>query len=228
LRAVFNHAVRKQHARTNLADNLRKRRIADGRKHVQPTPDPLSESATAALWRLLRHSEGVPERFLGVVLLTGLRADEAASLEWRHIRFDWPEPAIVIPPDERKAGVGVELPLTDLLHWYLADAGAQEGTPYVFPSVSASSGHVWRNQPKAQDRLSRQIEGHPAISPQRLRQTVRSGLARLGVEREVAEHVLGHGEGGIGRSYQGDTMYGRKLEALKAWHRRLDELAGIA
>jgi integrase len=81
--------------------------------------------------------------FLSLLLFTGLRRSEAASLEWADI--DLQGRILRLPAARTKAGRKLDLPLTDYVRDLLVARRALGNARFVFPSVGAS-GHI--SEPK--------------------------------------------------------------------------------
>src|SRR5262249_51331427 len=75
--------------------------------------------------------------YLELLLLSGLRKTEAASLECADV--DMTERVIRVPAVRSEAGKAVDLPMSDFLYDLLARRAALGKTRFVFPS---RSGHI--------------------------------------------------------------------------------------
>lgn len=78
----------------------------------------------------------VARDYLLLLLFTGLRRREAASLRWTDI--DLKERIIRIPAQRTKSGEALDLPMTDLVHDLLVARRALGDTVFVFPANSKS------------------------------------------------------------------------------------------
>jgi integrase len=82
----------------------------------------------------------VARDYLLLLLFTGLRRREAASLRWEHI--DLAERVIRLPAANTKAGRKLDLPMTDVVHELLtARRSVGRDGPFVF-SADSASGHI--------------------------------------------------------------------------------------
>lgn len=81
----------------------------------------------------------VARDFLLLVLFTGFRRGEAASLRWGHV--DFKGRVIRLPATNTKARRKLDLPMTDFVHDLLVARRAIGDAAWVFPSVS-NSGHL--------------------------------------------------------------------------------------
>jgi len=102
--------------------------------------------------------------------MTGCRVSEAANIavgEINTLKGQWR-----IPPDRAKNGHGITLPLHPLL-------GSVLGSGLQAPS-------------KVELQVDRQLTGMEPWVWHDLRRSVRSGLSRLGVDKDIAERALNH------------------------------------
>jgi integrase len=76
----------------------------------------------------------VARDYILLLLFTGLRRTEAASLEWSDI--DFVEKVIRVPSERTKAGRKLDLPMTDFVRDLLVARRAVERGEFVFPSRS--------------------------------------------------------------------------------------------
>jgi integrase len=131
LRVIWNAAAE---INPNLATNpvriLRRSWFAIARRERLVRPDELPKFYAAV--RALPNQ--IAADYLTLLLFTGLRREEAASLTWDDV--DLPGRVIRIPGARTKAGRKLDLPMTDFVHGLLAARRAIGHTHYVFPSNS--------------------------------------------------------------------------------------------
>jgi integrase len=131
LRVIWNAAAE---INPNLATNpvriLRRSWFAIARRERLVRPDELPKFYAAV--RALPNQ--IAADYLTLLLFTGLRRQEAASLTWDDV--DLPGRVIRIPGARTKAGRKLDLPMTDFVHGLLAARRAIGHTHYVFPSNS--------------------------------------------------------------------------------------------
>lgn len=137
LRLLFNHAIDRD-------DTIGKNpvRLARGQWHrekrrsgiVKPTELP-------AFWEGINNLENPIHRdYLKIVLLTGLRRNEAAALTWDEVDFQ--EKIIRLPGSRAKTHEALDLPMSDLVFDILvARRAVGNDGGFVFPSDS-KSGHL--------------------------------------------------------------------------------------
>ena len=200
----------------------------------------LSDIELAAFWRAsgkMGYPVGSAYRLL---LLTGLRLNEAAKLAWSEVQND----TLVIPPERMKGKNGKarehRLPLPSAAQDILAALPRYRSGKYLF-SYSAGERPVALASPNKRDldrRMVRMLkamarrrgEDHHTVELPRwtihdLRRNVRSGLAQLRVPRDVAESILAHRPPGIVGVYDVHAYEDEKREALEKWARHLATIA---
>jgi integrase len=203
----------------------------------------LNDDEIFAFWRSaqrMRYPVGPAYRML---LLTGLRLNEAAQLSWSELQGD----TIVIPPERMKAkdGTAVEhqVPLTQVLQEIIASLPRVKGGKYLF-SLSEGKRPLAMTGPIKTDLDRRMLLTLRALARRRgedqdqitllhwtnhdLRRTVRSGLSALRVPHNVAEAVLAHRPPGIVGVYDGHEYLDEKREALELWAQRIASIASPA
>ena len=134
LRALWNFAA----DRTELPVcpvRLTKQWFAEPRRttHVRTEDLPKFYKAVQAL------PNAVHRDYLTLLLFTGMRRREAASLRWDDIDFE--NKMLRIPSERTKGKVELRLPLSDLMYDMLIARRASGKLDYVFSSVSRS-GHI--------------------------------------------------------------------------------------
>jgi integrase len=122
--------------------------------------------------------------YLTLLLFTGLRREEAASLTWKDVDFD--ARVIRISGDKTKNGQALNLPMTDFVVELLKGRPGRER--YVFPSNSAAGYIAEPKFPLTQVRLATGIK----VSPHDLRRTFATVAADCGVRHNVLKLLLNH------------------------------------
>jgi integrase len=194
----------------------------------------LTDAEIFAFWRAtgrMRYPTGPVYRML---LLTGLRLNEAAQLSWPEVQGD----VIVIPPQRMKAkdGTAVEhlVPLSSAVQEIIASLPHHRG--FLF-SLSAGKRPLAMTGPIKADLDRRMLRTLKALARRRgddhehvtlphwtnhdLRRSIRSGLSALRVPHNVAEAVLAHRQGGIVGTYDLHQYQPEKAEALEQWARHV-------
>jgi integrase len=196
----------------------------------------LSDIELAAFWRAtgrMGYPTGAVYRLL---LLTGLRLNEAAQLSWPEVQGD----IIVIPASRMKGREGKArehlVPLSSAAQEIIASLPRIKNGPFLF-SLSAGKRPLAMTGPIKADLDKRMLRTLKAMARRRgedhhavdlpewvnhdLRRTVRSGLSALRVPHNVAEAVLAHRQGGIAATYNLHEYQDEKAEALELWAQRI-------
>jgi len=152
-----------------------------------------------------------------IMILTGQRRSEVATMQWSHIS----DKTWTIPAQQVKKGRPHAVPLAPLAIQTLASLPRFVDGDYVF---STSAG----KRPSSNfSKMKAELDRHSGVGNWRIhdiRRTVRSGLAALGVSREVARKILNHQDDKIDRIYNLHEYAHEKLEALSKWTQNISSL----
>lgn len=181
----------------------------------------LTDAELAVVWKAAEGG-GAFHRIVRMLILTGQRRGEVASMTWGEVDEDLA--AWTIPASRAKNGVAHVVPLSPQAQAFLRSMPRGEGRRLVFPGMDGP----FNGFGKAKAAL----DAACGVAPWRLhdlRRTVATGLQRLGVRLEVTEAVLNHVSGsraGIVGVYQRYDYAEEKRAALAAWGERLVEIVG--
>ena len=143
-----------------------------------------------------------------LLLVTAQRRGELASARWADIDFS--EGSWRIPQDNSKNRRGHNVPLSPLAFRLFQELGSTaQGSPYILPSRFDKERPM---QPGTFTRsLNRNIAkfGIDPFTVHDLRRTARTGLAKLKVNRDIAEMILNHRRGSIIATYDLYFPWGR-------------------
>jgi integrase len=196
----------------------------------------LTDAEIFAFWRATGRMGYPTGSVYRVLLLTGLRLNEAAQISWPEVQGN----TIVIPASRMKGKEGKArehlVPLSSAAREVIASLPRIKNGPYLF-SMSAGKRPLTMTGPIKADldrRMQRTLkalarrrgEDHRAVTlaswvNHDLRRVVRSGLSALRVEHNVAEAILAHRPPGIVRTYNLHEYEDEKAEALELWAQRL-------
>ena len=140
LRAVYNYSIDRQpDLPPNPTRRLKRQWFKVPRRQRLVKADHLKDfyKAVAAL------PNPIARDYLLLLLFTGLRRSEAASLTWADV--DFKAKLIRIPAEETKTNTKLDLPMTDYVYKLLRARREMGDTGWVFPANS-SSGHI--SEPK--------------------------------------------------------------------------------
>jgi integrase len=196
----------------------------------------LSDDELIALWRATRHGYPFAPLFR-LLLLSGLRLNEAARAKWSEIDAKaglWTIPASRMKGRDSRARAH-SVPLTRGICEVLDSLPRYKSGDFLF-SRDFGVKPIW-----VTDRVKKRLDiqmlrwlramarhryDHPpgALVPFRthdIRRTLRTGLAKLRIPRDTAEAVLGHVAHGIVATYDIHDYADEKREALERWEARL-------
>ena len=197
----------------------------------------LNDAELFAFWRATGRMGYPTGPVYRMLLLTGLRLNEAAQLSWPEVQGD----VIVIPPERMKAkdGKAVEhlVPITAAIQEVIASLPRIKGGKYLF-SLSGGKRPLAMTGPIKADLDGRMLRTLKAMARRRgedhrRRRRCRhgstticaarsaSGLSALRVPHNVAEAVLAHRQGGIAATYDLHEYQDEKAEALELWAQRI-------
>jgi integrase len=203
-----------------------------GAARLAPPPPPreraLSDEELLALWRASESESPKARAFVRLLILTGARREEVAGIATGEV--DRGAGLWRLPGTRTKNGRAHVMPLSDLA---LAELNA------VWPEHGDEAGDDWRLLGKGGSafagfsKLKARIGAKAGIAPWRwhdLRRTVRTGLARLGVDRLHAERALNHvsGQSRLERTYDTHDYEAEVLAALRRWQAHVASLVAPA
>ena len=140
-------------------------------------------------------------------------------MEWRDLDLDagsW-----LIRPEVAKTGRARVVYLAPLAVEILRSVPAIKGVALVFPSDVGTAITGWTKRVAAVVAAS-----GVDFSMHDLRRTFRTGLSRLGIDRDTAELCLGHWRGDLVEAYDRDTAEPRQRSAIERWAQHVDGLQG--
>jgi len=241
LRGCFNHALRgsptlreKYGLRFNPADTVGRGRRGKAGKYGRPRIDDrhLLDAEIVAFWHALQASRAGEQTkiVLRLLLLTGQRPSEVRCTRISELSLEAPEPQWAMPGNRTKNGNPHGVPLLHAtVKLFRRAAELSNGSPLVFPSSSTGDGILGRyTVHQAVERLfaNQGLEIEP-FSPKDLRSTVKTGMARLGIAKEVRDAVQNHKPQGIGdRAYNFHAYAKEKRQALQQWTNHVTGLVG--
>src|SRR5579862_4451254 len=204
----------------------------------------LTDDELKALWRAARRLPYPYGAVYEILILTGLRLNEAADAAWSEFNLKtrmWVIPATRMKGKNSKARPHA-VPLTDELLAILQKLPRFNGGEYLF-STTFGKTPVWMTD-KVKERVDRRMlrtlralarQGGddpakvtlPHWTNHDVRRTVRSGLSRLKVTEEAREAVMAHARPGIKGVYDHHDYLDEKREALELWAARLKQIVTL-
>lgn len=191
----------------------------------------LADEEIAAFWGAIERSGlTIPTRIgLRLLLLLGVRSGELLQARWEEV--DLKAKVWTVPVERQKLGRRQvasarpwRVPLSDQAFGQIERLRAlSEGSPFVLASPQAEEGHLTDKALVAG--MRRLFTGKepiltfpdPRPTCHDLRRTLRTGLARLKVPREVAERCLNHALPEIEAIYNQADYFDERREALAKW-----------
>lgn len=221
VRKLCNWAVERGLLTTSPCLGLRSPARVEARDRV------LSEGEVARVWAACARLGWPFGPLFRLLLLTGQRREEVASMRWRDLDLDaatWTLPREATKSDRRHV-----VPLSpQALRILRAMPRVESAAGYVFPAKRSASAAPVSGFSAAKRRVDA-IAGVGGWRLHDLRRTLASGLARLGTRLEVIERVLNHSSGsfaGVAGVYNRFAYLPEMRAALDAWGRHLEFLAG--
>jgi integrase len=202
LRAIFAYAIERDLIAINPVVGVSKRKVESPRDRT------LTAEELTALWQAIEKLPELSRAYFRVVLLTGARRNEVGRMPWSELDLDaglWR-----LPAERNKSGRAFEIPLTRPVVETL------RALPRIGPMVFALDG----TRPMTLHQLIERVRRDAGLLDVRLhdlRRTLRTGLAELGVNFEVAERVLNHAMPGLQAVYNRHSYITEKRNALALW-----------
>lgn len=198
-------------------DGIPAARKKDMRKHGAAKESPrqrvLSDDEIAAVWAKSAALGPGTRDLVRLLLLTGQRRDEVRVMTWEEV--DLKRALWIIPRPRYKTRIDHAVPLSPQVMEILRSRWSKGAKGYVLPG--RVTGTPFNGHASALRRLRIAMGDYPPFTLHDLRRTVRTGLAKLGVDAETAERVIGHLPQGIQRVYDMHDRLPEKRTALKLW-----------
>ena len=162
--------------------------------------------------RLIWQATEDPGRFNGIVrlcLLTAQRSRKVASIQWSDItdEGEW-----IIRREPREKGTGAALILPPIAVEIIRTQSKVGDNPHVFAATRGNGPFCgWGPAKAALEAKMRDVA--PWVIHD-LRRTARSLMSRAGLQREIAERVLGHTIAGVEGVYDRHSYRNEKADAL--------------
>lgn len=190
----------------------------------------LSDDELVAVWSGAEMIGGPFEGLIKLLLLTGQRRDEVASLSWAEL--DRKERVWLLPATRAKNQTPHLVPLAPPAIAVLDEVAGNEPWPARGLVFSTTGNTPVSGFSKIKRRLDEHMSAALGEEPRDwrlhdVRRTVATGLQRLGVRFEVTEAVLNHKSGsrsGIAGVYQRYDWADEKRAALENWGEKIQSI----
>ena len=195
--AFLQWCVEQGEIESNPAQRIKRRKVVS-RDRV------LDNDEIAAVWHKATEVNGRLGTLVKLLLLTGARRDEMASLQWSEVKRE----TIELPASRTKTGVAHSIHLTDAM-WAVLNEYPRSGEFVLNGNFKVTLSN--KSRPKLNP------EGVARWTLHDLRRTFASGCAALGVRPDVIERCLNHGKkSGVAAVY---NRYSYAVEMRAAWEK---------
>ena len=174
--------------------------------------DALQREQLADWFRSVRaDANPVAAAYLQILLLTGARREELASLQWSDVDFQWKSLRI----RDKVEGERI-IPLTPYVAHLLSWLPHRPKNPYVFTSATAASGRI--QDARANHARALATAGLPHVSLHGLRRSFGTLSEWAEVPVGVVAQIQGHKPSTIAEKH----YRVRPLDLLRMWHERIE------
>jgi integrase len=184
----------------------------------------LSDSEIVTLWNATE-GNGDYHAIVRLLLLTGQRPNEVASMEWRELDLDrciWS-----LPPERTKNAKPHDVPLSKKAAEIIAGRHHCESRSLVFGRGSGP----FSGWSRSKRRLDAQVNFSSNWRLHDLRRTVVTGMNEIGIAPHIIEaavnHISGY-RGGIAGVYNRAAYAREKSEAMQKWAEHINRLINPA
>lgn len=198
----------------------------------------LSDDEIKILWSAFDRMAEPLRSFFKILLLTGQRRGEVATMQWKHVDIDaglW-----TIPRELVKADRVQEVPLSPFAVEILS--AMDKRGDYVFttrPNGDKAISGFSKAKARVHTKAAEVVEENAKASGEEprpitdwrlhdLRRTCGTGMARHGIESATISRVLNHAEGGVTKIYNRYSYLSEKRHALDMWSGHVEKLIGRA
>jgi integrase len=224
VRALFNWALRRGMIETTPAALVERPGEETRRERT------LSADELRAIWPRMVAMDYPVGAFFQMVLLTGQRREEVATMAWANIDMD--EKVWTIPAEVTKAGRGHAVPLSPAAIALLRavprkstknKAKVLVPSPHVFTTTGDAPISGYSAVKKRLDAAVATARAEAELAPieawtvHDLRRTAATEMARLGVTRFTIGRVLNHSDRSVTGIYDRHSYLAEKRHALETW-----------
>lgn len=211
IRRIYNFGIGRNIVVTNPCDRMKRPTETEPERERVLSDEEIADFWTRVDKANMNHSTA---QALRLILVTGQRPGEVASLRWEEINMA--EKVWTIPGPKAKNGYTHRVPLSPIALEILFSL--PKNHEYAFPSPRA--GHVERHALSSALRRN----SFPDYTPHDLRRTACTNWQKIKVRRGVRDAILNHLPQGVRRHYDMYKYDEEKREALNAWGQALQHL----
>ncbi len=215
LRAVLNWAVEEDLVEANVAAGIKR----PTREYLVDRI--LSDTELRAVWEATDTLKYPGREFARLLILSGQRRDDVRLMRWDEL--DLESRTWTIPTSRFKNRRSHLVPLPDAVVDILKALPFKDAGGYALSLDGGGRAYGNVQRPKGTLDKTAKVTGWTWHD---LRRTMRTGLSRLGIRRDIAELVIGHSVGGrLGQTYDLYEFADEKRHALEAWALHVQGLA---
>jgi integrase len=198
----------------------------------------LSDEEVLRVWRALETQPAAVAAYIRLLILTGLRRNEASYLRWQD--YSQAEKILTVPGEHRKGGRAHVVFLAPLAVDILKSLAAAKGAEPLFGDAGA---RFRENESRLMKRIKRATEVRDEENKRKvvvpalefrlhdLRRTCATGCARTGADETMISRILGHAVFAkalpVTLQYVQHKYAVEHRAALERWAAHLDGLLGI-
>lgn len=193
----------------------------------------LTDAEIAIVWRACEALPVMPRALSQVLMLLGQRSAETAGMRWSELHLDGDNPTWSVPPSRAKTGNVIPeahtLPLPQYVVNILKGVPRRRGNEHVF--WEGTGGHLHADQGNSRRQIQKRcreivkaerIKGVFAEkwTTHDLRRTLATGMARIGINKDVASMIIHHRPSEqtvVDQAYQHYRFETEARAALERW-----------
>jgi integrase len=212
IRQLFDWLIEREVVKVNPAAGIRKLQPGGVKRQRVLTDDELR-----AIWKAAEKIGGAAEALVKLLMLTGQRRGEVATIEWPELDSDlW-----TVPPEKFKNGLVHLVPLPQAAVDVLVALPRVASGRFAISTTMGETGFsAFADLKEELDRIS----GVKDWVLHDIRRTVRTNLSKIGVNADVAERIIGHLPQGIRAVYDRHDFLEEKRAGLSRWAAHLDTI----
>lgn len=195
-------------------------------ERYKPRERVLSDEELAVVWRAASQCAYPMGPCVQLLALTGARRDNIGGARWQWV--DAIERTLTVPSDKFKSRRPHVVPLSDAAWQIVETLPRFNDVDWLF-RASRGERHIngWDSMKRRLDRVAAEVNDNetlPHWTLHDLRRTAKTNLARLRVDSDIRDRVLGHAKRGMDPVYDQHDYLDEKREALEKLARHVLEV----
>jgi len=183
MRKVFGWAKKRRILQDNFMADYERKDIA-----YKPRDRVLNTTELKAVWNASQEMKYPHGPIIQLLILTGLRKSEIAKATWSEL--DHENRALDLDQSRSKTGRRIFAPMSDMA-WDIINAQPEQQGPFIFSTTEGKMPSVLGS--KVQTQLHKAV-GFDGFTFHDIRRTLRTRLAMLDVDRNIAERIINHSQ----------------------------------